>query len=138
MGKIITEGTIEPPPNPEGKSEDQLLREKIPSRADLPTQYHPETNLLMVLPLKEIDKIGAIYLPNSARIQLNEGHIVEAGPLADPRYRVSDCVTWNEQSEYRMEVDGVKFVLVSSDAIIMRIPREELGWKDEDQSPSGN
>lgn len=109
-------------------NEDQLKREKIPSRADLPTKYHPCANLLMVIPLADIKQVGNIILPERAAIQLNEGHIVEKGPMCSDGYdlNVGDCVCWDVQSEIRMNVDGVPFILVRESSITMKIPRTEL------------
>lgn len=108
------------------KHPDQIKRETIPSRADIPTAFHPCHDLFMVVPVPDITKVGTIFLPDRASITLNEGHIVEKGPLCSERFDVGDCVTWDTNSEYRMEVDGVKFILVRESVINMRIPRKEL------------
>lgn len=111
---------------PVPKSEDQIARENIPSRADLPTDYEPERNFLMVVPLPTIKQIGSLILPESSQLTLNEGHIVAKGCETKERYEVGDCITWESNSEYRMEVDGVKFTLVADNCVIMRIPKCKL------------
>jgi co-chaperonin GroES (HSP10) len=108
------------------KDPDQIARENIPTRADVPTQYDPEQNLLMIKVLDSISQVGSILIPETARVQLCEGHIVAVGPAANKRFSEGDCVTWGKNAEYRMEVDGVKFVIVPDTAILMRIPREQL------------
>ena len=108
------------------KDPDQIAREKIPTRADVPTQYDPEQNLLMVKVLDSISQVGTILIPDTARVQLCEGHIVAVGPAANKRFSEGDCVTWGQNAEYRMEVDGVKFAIVPDTAVILRIPRERL------------
>ncbi len=108
------------------KSEDEIKRAKIPSRSDLPTHYHPCGSILMVIPLPDIYQVGNITLPDRARITLTEGHIVETGPINKGEFEVGDCITWADQSEWRMEVDGIKFVLVEPANVIMKIPKAEL------------
>lgn len=80
----------------------------------------------MVKPLPDIEMVGGIIVPHTARVQLNEGHILAMGPLCQSKLEVGDCVTWDEHAENRMEADGVKFVLVNESQIAMRIPRAEL------------
>lgn len=105
---------------------DQEKREVIPTRESLPSMFHPCHNLLMCIPVPGITKIGTIILPDTATITLNEGHVVEKGPLCSEHIGIGDCVTWDVQSEYRLEVDGVKFILVKENCITMVIPRAEL------------
>lgn len=108
------------------KNKDQEAREIVPSRSDLPTAYHPCHNFLMVVPLPTITTIGTIILPEQSEIRLNEGHIVEKGPLCTDNMNVGDCVTWDAQSEYRMRIDDVPFILVKESSITMFIPVKEL------------
>lgn len=116
------------------KHADQLAREKVPSRADLPTKYHPLTNLLMVIPIPSLDKIGSLYLPEKSRIVMNEGHVIEKGPLCTESISVGDCITWDQNSEYRLDIDGVKFVLVKESSVTMHIHHDELiNVEDPDQ-----
>lgn len=123
-GKVLDSGIVAAP-LPVEKT-DAEKRVEIPSRADLKTQYHPMNDLMMIVPLPEIKTVGGIILPDRAQITLNEGHIVELGPKSGDQFGVGDCVTWDQQSEYRLDVDGVKFILVRPSAIIMRIPHAEL------------
>lgn len=108
------------------KSREDILREKIPTRADVPTLYEPEKNMLMVVPLPEQGAVGDIVLPDRSRITYNEGHIVACGPAANPRFKIGDCVTWNTHSEYRMGIETAKFVLIADGEILMRIPKDKL------------
>jgi len=116
------------------KSEDQKKREIIPTRDSLKTQYHPLSQLLMVVPIPGITKVGNIILPEKSTIQMNEGHIVEKGPKCTENVQVGDCVTWDQNSEYRLDVDGVKFVLVNESSCTMRIPLAELQTTDPNQT----
>lgn len=106
--------------------EDQLKREKIATIADVPTLYRPRKNMLMVIPLPEMEMFGGIYVPSGTRLAMNEGHVIAVGPDVTPDIRVGDCVTWDENTENRMEVDGIKFLLVSELVCVMSIPHEEL------------
>lgn len=108
-------------------TEDQIKRVKIPNRSDLKTDYHPRGNFVMILPLPDITQIGQILLPNRSTIRLNEGHVLEVGPMAqDAGLKPGDCVTWDLNTENRMDVDGVPFLLVADSCILMVIPRAEL------------
>lgn len=105
---------------------DQQKRQRIPTIADVPSLYRPCLNLLMVVPLADIEKVGGIIIPDTARKQLNEGHIVAMGPLCGAKLEVGDCITWDEHSENRMNVDGFNFILVNESQVAMRIPKAEL------------
>lgn len=106
--------------------EDQIKREKIPTIADVPTLYRPRKNMLMVVPLPEMEMFGGIIVPSGMRLAMNEGHVIAVGPDVQKDIQVGDCVTWDENTENRMEVDGIKFLLVSELVCIMSIPHEEL------------
>lgn len=112
---------------------DQAARQVVPERKDVPTQYHPCQDLIMVIPLPTITKVGTIILPESSVINLNEGHIVEKGPRCSDQFEVGDCITWDTNSEYRMKVDGTPFILVRESVISMRIPLAELNPPDPNQ-----
>ncbi len=120
------EQPIVPQPLPVPELTDAEKRLRIPKRSDLKTKYHPANDLMMVIPLPEIRSVGGIILPDRAQITLNEGHVVEMGPKAGDQFGIGDCITWDQQSEYRLDVDGVKFILVRPNAIIMGIPKKEL------------
>lgn len=115
------------------KHSDQIVREKIPSRTDLPTAYHPLHDLLMVIPIPDINKVGSIILPDRATIVLNEGHVIEKGPRCGDQIGVGDCITWDSNSEYRMNVDGTPFILVRESCVTMYISRKELVHDDPAQ-----
>lgn len=106
--------------------EDQIKRERIPTIADVPTLYRPRKNMLMIVPLPEMESFGGIFIPSGARLAMNEGHVVAVGPDVTPDIRVGDCVTWDENTENRMEIDGIKFLLISELVCVMSIPHEEL------------
>lgn len=107
-------------------------RKKIPSIDDVPTKYRPLHGLLMVIPLPAIDKIGQIVLPDRSQIILNEGHVVARGPSCTKQIEIGDCITWEKQTETRMSIDNVDFILVNEATVIMKIPSESL--KGEDQA----
>lgn len=115
------------------KHSDQIAREKIPLRSDLPTAYHPLHDLLMVIPIPDIGQIGSIILPSKHTIQLNEGHVVEKGPRCGEQIGIGDCITWDSNSEYRMNVDGTPFILVRESCVTMNIPQRELVHNDSAQ-----
>lgn len=113
------------------KHSDQIAREKIPLRSDLPTAYHPYHDLLMVIPIPDINQVGSIILPSKHSIKLNEGHIVEKGPRCSEQLGVGDCICWDVNSEYRMNVDDVPFINVRESCVTMYIPRKELVHEDD-------
>lgn len=127
--KPLERGIIVDPSMQSGTRElsDAEQREIVPTRADVPTKYHPSNDLMMIVPLPNVTKVGNIILPDKVQIVLNEGHVVEKGPKSGDQFEIGDCVTWDQQSEYRLDIDGVKFVLVRPNAIIMRIPVADLG-----------
>lgn len=107
---------------------DEELRERIPTREQCPTLYRPLGGLVMITPLPSLEKIGSIIIPNRAQQQAMEGHIIELGTdiPAQLGLEVGDAVTWSQHHEFRMDIDGVKFVLVPHSAIIMIIKKATL------------
>lgn len=108
------------------KDHEQKQREQIPTISEIPTAYRPLKNLLMVIPLPDIEKIGSIILPNRSTLTMNEGHVVALGPESKSGIEVGDCVVWDENTENKMEIDGVKFLLVADVCCILRIPKADL------------
>lgn len=110
------------------KHPDQERREKIPKRSDLPTQYQPLMDLVMIVPIPDITKVGSIELPSKSIIQANEGHVVGKGPLCSKAIDIGDCVLFDEHSEMRLSTDDdkAKFVLVRESNISMKIPFDTL------------
>lgn len=106
--------------------QDQLAREKIVTIADVPTLYRPLNTGLMVAPLPEISKIGSIIIPDRARLSMNEGIIVAKGDKVPDEFGIGDCITWDETQDNQMEIEGVKFILVGCNHVLMRIPKEAL------------
>jgi co-chaperonin GroES (HSP10) len=109
-------------------SKEELLRQKIPTVADIPTQYRPEGSWIMVknLPAQGVSE-GGIILPDRAVITYTEGHIVAFGSqAAGANIHIGDCVTWNSSSAYLMEAEKVEFSLIKVQDILMRIPVREL------------
>ena len=96
------------------------------------TEYLPTGDFLIVDPLLDIDvTAGGIILPNQSRIQMNEGHVRKVGSHAkgsngETIFSPGDKVCWDENSEYRMDVDGDKFVLVNAGRILLKIPAIEV------------
>lgn len=106
--------------------EDQLNREKVPTLEDVPTLYRPTKNYLMIVPLPTIGKVGSIIIPDRVQVALNEGHIVAKGPRCTDEVGIGDCVTWDSSQEFRMEIDGVKFLVLSEGEVCMSIPFQSL------------
>lgn len=79
--------------------------------------------MLMIIPII-ITERGAIIIPGSAHMQLNEGHIVEKGPMTTDKLGVGAVVCWNDNMEVRMACDDgkSKFVLLPESAVVMFIP----------------
>lgn len=106
---------------------DQLKRESIPQHSDLGTDYEPLGNYLMVIPIPDPEKIGEIILPERAKIQQCEGHIVAVGEGVPTRYEVGDFVTWGMHHEIRMSTESEKtFCCVPYTAAILIIKKAKL------------
>ena len=91
------------------------------------TSYQPTGTFLMVDADPDITQVGGILLPNQSRIQMNEGTVRKVGTHAkgsegEVLFVPGDRVCWDENSEYRMDIDGDKFVLVNAERILLKIP----------------
>lgn len=108
------------------KKTDEQKRKEIPRRESIPTLYSPVGAYLMLVPLPDVDQVGHIIIPNAAQRPMNEGHLIEKGPMAPEEFEIGDCLTWDANSEMRMNIDGHKFVLVGPQNILMRVPWKKL------------
>lgn len=108
-------------------SREDLQRLQIPKRSDVPTMYGPVGDYLMVVPLPDQNVTdGGLVLPDRHVVRYNEGHIVEMGPRCTLEFQIGDCVTWNQNTEYALSIENVKFILVREVNIFMRIPVRAL------------
>lgn len=111
----------------ETKHPDEEKRNKIPLIENLATRYRPVGNYLMIVPLPDLEKIGRIHLPQTARMTYNEGHIVAVGQTVPVHFEIGDCVSWSEHTEVGVEADDkTKFCLVQAQNIILQIKRADL------------
>lgn len=108
------------------KSKEDHLREVIPSIQDVPTLYRPVRDFVMVVPLPDQSKVGEIILPDRSHVVYNEGHVVALGPNCSPNIRIGDCIFWSQHSEYQMQIEKSKFVLLQENNVLMKISAQEL------------
>jgi co-chaperonin GroES (HSP10) len=106
-------------------------REKPARRAkksDLKTKYCPRGTLVQIIPFAPPTSIGSIILPPRSQVaSVNEGTVIDIGDeVPTSNLGIGDTVTWDENTEYRMDVDGERFVLTNHQNIIMRIPVADL------------
>lgn len=59
-------------------------------------------------------------------MSMNEGIIVAKGDRVSDEFGIGDCITWDETQDNQMEIEGVKFVLVGCNHVLMRIPKAAL------------
>ena len=63
---------------------------------------------------------GGIFIPESARMKINQGKIIEAAPdvLSAANLKVGEIVIFPYHAEYRLTSDGKEYILIPADQII--------------------
>ena len=85
-------------------------------------KFQPTQTYLLLEPKEIAEKsTGGIFLPQSAldTTTLNQGKIILAGPYAPDTFVPGQMVLFKQHTEYRMQIDGVKYILVNADDVIM-------------------
>ena len=80
-------------------------------------------NLLLSEPESTSVTGGGIIIPEAHRTKVNQGKVLELGPLADDKIHVNDVVFFPLHSESRIEFGGQKFIIVPSSSVLGIIRR---------------
>ena len=98
---------------------------------------------LLVKRIEVKSKIGAIHIPDSARHDMNWlqglGIVCASGPSVykgakfddvgltqDDAPKVGDAIWFNARVPLKVKIDGVEYLALPDDAILMTIPRDEI------------
>ena len=86
----------------------------------MPKEYKPAHNYLLLLPAESSDMSpgGLLFIPDSAKNKINEGTIIACGPTAGA-FTVGQTVVFKQHSEYVVNIEKKKHVVVSTDDIIL-------------------
>jgi co-chaperonin GroES (HSP10) len=88
-------------------------------------EYKPAHNYLLLLPAESSEmSSGGLYLPETARNKINEGTIVACGPTAGA-FAIGQTVVFKQHSEYVVNIEKKKHVVVSTDDIILFTDKPE-------------
>jgi len=85
-------------------------------------KFLPTTSYLLLTPKEVAERsTGGIILPQSAidTTMLNQGQIEALGPFAPDQFKVGMTVLFKQHTEYRMQIDEEKKILVNSDDVIL-------------------
>ena len=121
------------------------LGEDIPTdlMAKLQTMRAMHRFNLLVKRIEVKAKIGAIHIPDSARHDMNWlqglGIVCASGPSVyrgakfddvgltqDDAPKVGDAIWFNARVPLKVKIDGVEYLALPDDAILMTIPRDEI------------
>ncbi len=82
--------------------------------------YKPAHNYLLLIPAEASDMSpgGSLFLPDSAKSKINEGTIIACGPTAGA-FAPGQTVVFKQHSEYVVNIEKKKHVVVSTDDIIL-------------------
>jgi chaperonin GroES len=84
-------------------------------------KMRPINGKVVVKPLKSEEKSpGGIYIPDTAKESLNEGEVVAVAKDATDEVAVGDRVVYKGFGGSEIEMDGVKYILLTEDDILAK------------------
>jgi len=87
--------------------------------ATMQKSYKPAHNYLLLIPSESSEmSSGGLYLPETARNKINEGTVIACGPTAGA-FTPGQTVVFKQHSEYVVNIEKKKHVVVSTDDIIL-------------------
>lgn len=82
-------------------------------------RIHPTQNYLLLDEVEEEAKTkGGIYIPERARMPLNQGVVIAAGPDTVDRNVLGKLVVFTQHSEFRLQIDNKFYLLVRETDVI--------------------
>lgn len=83
-------------------------------------KYIPTANYLLLTPTPRKEKTdGGLFIPDMSQDKINEGKIIAVGEAA-ANFTEGETVVFTAHSEYRLKIDGIEYVVVSTDNVILR------------------
>ena len=89
--------------------------------------FIPLNSNILLEEIKDAEKIGSIWLPDTVRKPVNQGWIVALGDAVTERstatgfggLKVGDIVVFPLHTEHRMEVDRRKFIIINENDVLL-------------------
>lgn len=100
----------------------------MPAKASLT----PFANFILLKEVPATTIIGSILIPEAHQTKLNQGIVVDKGPLVSDAVVNDDILFFPLHSEHRLTWKGNKFILIAEDQVLGAI-REE---KEEPAAPA--
>lgn len=97
------------------------MLEKTQSRVNL----SPLHDNILLEEIPGVDKIGAIIVPEAHVKPLNQGKVVDKGPLVSERIKLDDIVFYPLHSEHRLNYGGKKYIVVTESVCLGLIRKVE-------------
>lgn len=79
--------------------------------------YEPTKTNFFLIPFEESDKIGKIYIPDSARRPLNHGKIIKVGPDCTI-VKVGQVAIFPLHLEHRIQYDRQTIYVLNEDEVL--------------------
>jgi co-chaperonin GroES (HSP10) len=107
------------------------------NQTNKPLPFIPTGNNILLEEIKDAEKIGSIWLPDTVRKPVNQGWIVALGEDVEVRgslrtslstgeqsenpngLKVGDIVVFPLHTEHRMEVDRRKFIIINQNDVLL-------------------
>jgi co-chaperonin GroES (HSP10) len=89
----------------------------MPEHADL----SPLQNNLLLRPCRPVDRIGVIIVPEAHQKKLNQGVVMEKGPLCSDAIQIDDIVFFAMHTEHQLGYGGESFTIVAEESCLGRI-----------------
>ncbi len=86
----------------------------MPTKATL-SPFH---NFVLLKEIPTAGVIGSIIIPDAHRAKLNQGEVVDKGPLVSDLIQNGQILFFPLHSEHRLEWKGNKFILIAEDQVL--------------------
>lgn len=90
----------------------------------------PFHNQVLLQEVEASPMVGKIIIPDKHVQKLNQGTVLDKGPLCSDEIQPGDIIFFPLHSEHRMEWRGLKLILVSEDQVLGAIRELKEGAPD--------
>lgn len=81
----------------------------------------PLSNQIILSPSAPVAQIGVIIVPEAHQRSLNQGTVIEKGPLVTSAIEVGDVVFFSMHSEARLNYGGQSYIIVPEESCLGRV-----------------
>lgn len=89
------------------------------------TYLIPFGEQLVLKELPPIERIGTIIVPEAHQRTLNQGKVLDKGPMCSADIKEGDIVFFTMHSDHRLKWEGIQLIIVAESACLGKITKDK-------------